>query len=263
MRLRLFGLLILIFAGGCCPSSRSELAPHFYFVQITDTHWGTRNGIALTRKAVDAINELPLKIAFVVHTGDVTADTIGDSNVVNEGLAVMKRLPMPVYYVPGNHDITKGDARETARLFKKHFSSLSRRVDVEGVVCLFFFSEPMSSGYRVGGYDAKEWLRENLEAAGKKPVLLFQHFPAVHDVRGQNGEAAWTDTYSPAWLRLFDRNPQIKAVVAGHFHRDELHWVGTTPVYVSSSVADFWGRQPSFRVYEYKDGRLGYWTVYL
>jgi len=263
MRLRLSVLLALILIGGACLPTRSETTSHFFFVQITDTHWGTRNGLASTRKAVEAINELPIKLAFVAHTGDITADTIGDSNVVNEGLAVMKKLSAPVYYVPGNHDILKSDARRTAKLYRQSFGALSTRVEVEGVVCLFFYSEPMSSDLRIGGYDARSWLNENLEAAGRKPVLLFQHIPAVHDVHGPGGETAWTDSYSPAWLRLFEKNPQIKAVVAGHFHRDELHWVGGTPVYVSSSVADFWGRQPSFRVYEYNDGRLGYWTVYL
>lgn len=235
----------------------------FFFVQITDTHWGSREGLALTRRAIDAINEIPLKFEFIVHTGDVTADAIADSNVVAQGLALMKRLPAPVYYVPGNHDILRADAAKTAKLFKHHFGALSRRVEVAGVVCLFFYSEPLTSDYRLDGYDAKAWLDENLKAAGRKPVLLFQHIPSAYDVRGHDGENAWADSYGPAWFRFFERNPQVKAVVAGHFHRDELHWVGTTPVYVASSIADFWGRQPSFRVYEYRDGRLGYWTVYL
>lgn len=257
---RLNPILLLVVGAMTIAASAED---RFYFVQITDTHWGSREGLALTSRAVAAINEIPLKFEFIVHTGDVTADAIADSNVVAKGLAIMKRLPAPVYYVPGNHDILRGDASETAQLFKRHFGPVSQRVDVGGVVCLFFYSEPLTSDHRIKGYDAKEWLDGNLKAAGRKPVLLFQHIPAVYDVRGQAGENAWADSYGPAWLRFFERNPQVKAVIAGHFHRDELHWVGTTPVYVASSIADFWGRQASFRVYEYRDGRLGYWTVYL
>jgi hypothetical protein len=29
------------------------------------------------------------------------------------------------------------------------------------------------------------------------------------------------------------------------------------------SVAGYWGRQASFRLYEYRDGRVGYRTIYL
>jgi hypothetical protein len=52
-------------------------------------------------------------------------------------------------------------------------------------------------------------------------------------------------------------------VIAGHFHRDELHWVGDVPLFVCAPLAGYWGRQGSYRIYEYKDGRLGYRTQYL
>jgi UDP-2,3-diacylglucosamine pyrophosphatase LpxH len=55
----------------------------------------------------------------------------------------------------------------------------------------------------------------------------------------------------------------VKGVLSGHFHRDELHWLGKVPVFVSAPVADYWGRQGSFRLYEYRDGRLSYRTIYL
>jgi UDP-2,3-diacylglucosamine pyrophosphatase LpxH len=55
----------------------------------------------------------------------------------------------------------------------------------------------------------------------------------------------------------------VKAVITGHFHRDELHWVGGRPVFAAPPVAGYWGRQASFRLYEYRDGRLSYRTIYL
>jgi UDP-2,3-diacylglucosamine pyrophosphatase LpxH len=55
----------------------------------------------------------------------------------------------------------------------------------------------------------------------------------------------------------------VKAVIAGHFHRDELHWLENVPLYVSSPVAGYWGRQATFRIYEYSNGKIGYRTQYI
>jgi len=236
---------------------------HFYFVQVTDTHWGARDGAALTRRAVEAINQLPYKIEFVVHTGDMLADSIGSESVVQDGLDAMKGLTAPVYYVPGNHDILTSDVPTTAGLYKKYFGALSRRVDVQGVVCLFFYSEPLAGGFRVRGYDALGWLEQNLKDVGDKPVLLFQHSPSVGNLFDKHDPSVWDEGMRETWEKLVKGKASLKAIVAGHLHRDELHWVGQIPLYVSAPMARFWDRQPSFRVYEYWDGRLGYWTVYL
>ncbi len=236
---------------------------HFYFVQITDTHWGARDGAALTRRAVEAINQLPYKIEFVVHTGDMLADAIGNESVVQDGLDAMKSLTAPVYYVPGNHDILRGDLASTVALYKKYFGTLSRRAEVQGVVCLFFYSEPLAGGFRVRGYDALGWLEENLKQAGDKPVLLFQHSPSIGNALDKREPPEWDEETRQAWEELVKGKVSLKAIVAGHLHRDELHWVGRIPLYVSAPMARFWDRQPSFRVYEYWDGKLAYWTEYL
>lgn len=247
----------------CAVPALAAPPAHFYFVQITDTHWGARDGVALTRKAVDAINALPWPIEFVVHTGDMCADNVSDASVVRQGLAAMKGLRAPVYYVAGNHDVLAPDASRTAALCVRHFGPLSRRVDVRGVACLFFCSEPLLGGYALAGYDALGWLKENLGQSGGRPVLLFQHAPAVGRLFDGSDEPRSDDGTLAEWEALVRRHVSIKAVIAGHVHRDELHWVGSVPVYVSAAIARFWERQPSFRVYEYWDGRLSYWTEYL
>ncbi len=235
----------------------------FYFVQISDTHWGARDGVTLTRRAADAINELPWKIEFVVHTGDMCADVIGDAATVRAGLEAMRRIKAPVYYVPGNHDITNADPEGTSALYQRYFGPLSRRLTVRGVTCLFFYNGPLADGFPVNGYDPMTWLETQLEQAGDRPVLVFQHAPSVGAMLDKPDAAEWSEATRRAWDALLRRHGSIKAVVAGHVHRDELHWEGQIPVYVCSSVARFWDRQPSFRVYEYRDGRLGYWTKYL
>lgn len=236
---------------------------HFYFVQITDTHWGARDGVALTRKAVEAINQLPYKIEFVVHTGDLFADSIEREAVLKEGRDALQGLKAPVYVVPGNHDIRAMEAKATTAAFTRSFGPVSRRADVQGVACLFFYSEPLVGGFQVPDYDPLAWLESALKQAGNKPVLLFQHTPSIGNVLGAKDPLAWVDGAREAWETAVRRHPSIKAIVAGHVHRDELHWIGDVPLFSSAPLARFWNRQPSFRVYDYWNGKLGYWTVYL
>jgi 3',5'-cyclic AMP phosphodiesterase CpdA len=261
---RLLSALALLAALAGPGAAAEPRSTHFFFVQITDTHWGARDGLKLTRQIVDAVNALPMPIEFVVHTGDMLADSIGNGSVVSNGLAAMSQLKAPVHYVPGNHDISKKRAKSAAALYRTYFGPLSHRAEFHGVVCLFLYTEPLvATGSRVEGYEPLDWLKEQLKLAGNQPVLIFQHGPPVEDVVGSKNSPGWSAESRDAMEAVVGHNPRVKAIVAGHFHRDELHWLGDTPVYIGSSVARFWDRQPSYRIYEYRDGRLGYWTVYL
>lgn len=236
----------------------------FYFVQITDTHWGARNTISTTRRAVEAINKLPVDVAFVVHTGDVFADAIRDEAVVKDGLAAMRLLKAPLYYVPGNHDIEAGAPDETRELFKTYFGAVSRKVEIKGVLCLFLCTEGLSDeDGPAAGIAQRQWIERQIGKDERRPVLVFMHRPPVADRLASKTREEWGEEYYPRWERLFEERPQIRALVSGHLHRDELHWIGPVPVFVAAPVAPFWDRQPSVRLYKYKDGRLTYWTMYL
>lgn len=259
----------LVLVAGCTraePAARTPLATpaSFYFVQLTDTHWGARDGIALTRRVVEMINDLPVKVEFVAVTGDLFSDSIRREEVVAEAVEVMKGLKVPVYYVPGNHDVLKEDVARTHSLFEKHFGPASRIVEVRGWTCLFLCTEMPEGETRSPGQVQREWVEAACrKTGGRKPVLLFMHRPPVRDMlNGSDGEVSWGDPYDTRWEDLFGRCPEIKAVFAGHFHRDELCWVGAVPVYVAASLARFWDRQPSFRLYEVRRGQVNYWELY-
>ncbi|MFW6303548.1 MAG: metallophosphoesterase family protein, partial [Candidatus Sumerlaeota bacterium] len=72
----------------------------------------------------------------------------------------------------------------------------------------------------------------------------------------------WRPEYREAWIKLINRY-NVKAVIAGHFHRAEQHWLGDVPLYVAPPVAGYWGRQASYRLYHYQAGRLSFTTQYL
>jgi Icc-related predicted phosphoesterase len=230
---------------------------------MSDTHWGAKDGIAMTRSAVALINRLPVKVEFVAITGDLFADSIRNQEVVPESVDVLKGLKVPVYCVPGNHDIRQEDFNGDKLIFQKYFGPIEQKVTVEGVVCLFLCSEMQRDEPRSAWQTERAVIGEMI-GASKDPVLIFMHRPPLRDLLGNEGKAAeqWGEVSDPAWARFLSKHPSVKGVFAGHFHRDETIWIGDVPVFVAPAVARFWDRQPSFRLYEYKDGHINYWTLY-
>ena len=113
---------------------------HFYFVQITDTHFGNLDHKERTEKAVDMINDLPMPIKFVVHTGDITMEMLENKDIVDTALSVMNKIKAPVYFVPGNHDILPGKLDSTKKIYLENFGELSSQVEYEGVLFLFIYT---------------------------------------------------------------------------------------------------------------------------
>jgi 3',5'-cyclic AMP phosphodiesterase CpdA len=234
----------------------------FHFVQITDTHFGDRDHLERTRRLVEQINRLPYEIVCVVHTGDIFADTITDAGVRDAALGVLGRLKAPLHLLPGNHDILEKDVENTAAAYTRYIGPLSRQTEYHGVVFILAYTEPLAMGFAVDGYDTLRELESVLKRSAGKPVLLFHHRPAVDDYYEFAGSPAWNPAARAA-LEERLAGYDVKAVITGHFHRDELHWVGGRPVFAAPPVAGYWGRQASFRLYEYRDGQLSYRTVYL
>jgi predicted MPP superfamily phosphohydrolase len=237
-------------------------AARFFFVQITDTHFGEGDHFERTRRLVEQINRLPYEIACVVHTGDIFADSIADPGVLEAGLHVLRRLKAPLHLLPGNHDILPKDLEKTAAVYTRRVGPLIQRVEYHGVVFILAYTEPLALGFALAGYDPLRELESALAGSAGKPILLFHHRPAVEDYYEFASAPAWG---GPARAELEKRLAahDVKAVITGHFHRDELHWVDGRPVFAAPPVAGYWGRQAGFRLYEYRDGRLGYRTIYL
>lgn len=252
-------VLMLVFA---LPLRAEPLT--FTFVQITDTHLGIPENDRRTRKIVDAVNALPMTVACVVHTGDIYDRRVRENpEAAARAAAVFAPLRVPVYFVPGNHEIDlfrMADRTEAA--YTKAFGPLSYSKPVAGMLFVFTYSDPLREGVSLPGFDPLDSLRQELEKSHGAPVLLFHHCPSVEDFYANRLHPGWNSHVREHWVRLINRF-NVKAVIAGHFHRDECHWLGDVPLYVSGPVAEKYGRQAGYRIYEYKDGRLSYTTQYL
>jgi 3',5'-cyclic AMP phosphodiesterase CpdA len=234
----------------------------FYFVQITDTHFGSRGHDQIAAQMVETINSLPMPIACVIHTGDIIADRLDNPGVLAVATGTLARLKAPLHLTPGNHDILKKRVESTLSVYTNSIGPLAERVDYPDVTFLMVHTEPLDAAAPIDGFDPLDWLEKALAETGDRPVIVCHHRPPVDDFHGGRMHPGWPEATRERWIRLLNRGNVI-AVLAGHFHRDELHWLGDVPLFVSAPMAIYWGRQPSFRLYEYRDGRLGYRTIYL
>src|SRR3954451_10841183 len=95
--LKLAGVGGAVFASGLYPLGASgQSAEDFYFVQLSDTHWGFQgppnpDAKVTLKKAVAAVNGLERQPDFVVFTGDLT-HTTDDPQVRRQRLAEFKEI---------------------------------------------------------------------------------------------------------------------------------------------------------------------------
>jgi len=264
-KILLISLLLLVQCfNGWFPAAIADeqFGRHFFFVQISDTHFGDRDHYERMRKIMDHINKLPMQIKCVVHTGDITQDKLDDEKTLAKGLSIFSKLQIPIHYVPGNHDILQRMLNKTKQAYINHFGELITQAEYNGVTFIFVYTEPLAKSFAVDGYEPLKQLESRLKMLGDDPVIIFHHTPSVEDFYKNKMHKGWKAEVRTKWEKLVNAY-NVKAVIAGHFHRDEHHWLGKVPLYVSPPVAGYWGRQPTFRIYEYKNGHLGYRTQYI
>jgi predicted MPP superfamily phosphohydrolase len=244
-------------------ASASDLnGSHFYFVQITDTHFGDDNHIERTKKIVNQINNLPFEIKCVVHTGDIIMNKLDEGDTAITGLNILKKIQVPVHYIPGNHDILQKNRKTSRQAYMKYFGKLISQSKYGNVTFIFLYTEPLAKGFDLEGYNPMKLLESLLIKNGDTPVIIFHHRPAVENFYNNKMHAGWNPEIRNKWIKLINTY-EVKAVIAGHFHRDEHHWLGEVPLFISPPVAGYYGRQAAFRIYEYKNGKIGYRTQYV
>ena len=150
----------------------------------------------------------------------------------------------------------------SADAFVKNFGPLASKAEYDGVVFLMVCTEPLKTGVPIPGYDPLQWLEQALKDAGDKSVVIFTHAPDVQDFYANQMHPGWPQAARDKWETLI-KGRHVKAVITGHFHRDELSWIGNAPQFVCPPVVPVAGRQPAYRMYEYSDGKVGYRTIYV
>jgi 3',5'-cyclic AMP phosphodiesterase CpdA len=220
--LKLAGLggAVLVTGVGRSASAAEET---FFFVQLSDTHWGFQGPVVnpdprgTLPKAIAAVNALPLEPDFVIFTGDLT-HTTDDPGERRKRLTEFREqasaLKNPnVRYMAGEHDasLDRGEA------WKEFFGKTYYTFDHKGVhfICIDNVSDPAA---RIGDVQL-DWLRDDLARQDKDArIVVFTHRP-LFDLVPQ-----W-DWATRDGARAIDLLMPFRHVTVfyGHIHQEHHH----------------------------------------
>jgi len=154
----------------------------FYFLQLSDTHWGFK-GPAVNpqadvtlKKAIQTVNSLSVKPDFIVFTGDLT-HTTDDPKERHARMTQFKEIVKglnvkQVYFLPGEHDASLDEGA----IYKEHFGKTHYTFVHKGVhfIALDNVSDPEGA---VGDEQIK-WLKSELSKIKKSaPIVVLTHRP--------------------------------------------------------------------------------------
>lgn len=196
--------------------------------QISDTHLGEKHSPQAAdnlRKAVEMINAR--RPDAVVVSGD-----IGENSGEREkAKAILRGLTAPVYYVPGNHDIS--NSTNSLEAYRKQFGKDYYSFRVKGVEVLAIDSEllgnydtfksktpqPLSPGMEAESEKMLNWLANQTGAITNGVVIAVQHVPLFRDGSFPNANPYWSvnPVYAQREAELLHKLG-VKDLLAGHWH---------------------------------------------
>jgi hypothetical protein len=198
----------------------------FFFVQLSDSHWGFEgakinpDAKGTLIKAVKEVNSLNQKPDFVVFTGDLT-QTTDDTSVRKARMKEFKEIvgeldTKVVHFMPGEHDASL-DKGET---YKEFFGATHYTFDHKGVhfIAIDNVSDPTGSI----GDEQLEWLKADL--GRQKPdsnIVVLTHRP-LFDLYPQWDWATRDGSKAIDLLMPFKN----VSVFYGHIHQENHHMTG-------------------------------------
>ena len=267
-------ILLALLVAAAASAVRAE---PFRFIQISDTHQGRPIHQYRYRQAIRQINELPFDVEVVAHTGDIVSFGFKSHEVAGAASNLFSQIRWPKISCPGNHDFRFDRINEawTNRYFRAvgvyraFFGPLGQAHETKNALYVAIDTEEIRQpgAPRLPDFNPLDWLEKTLSAAPPdKPVFVFTHVPDCDDYFLGEFSPGWSNEEGlRAWRAVLARHPNVKAVIAGHFHRNARveHPDGGPPTIVTSSIANFWQRQASYRIFTYENGCLSYQDAYI
>jgi 3',5'-cyclic AMP phosphodiesterase CpdA len=227
-------------AGSALAPARAQTAPaapapaeDFFFVQLSDTHWGFRDPAinpdfeGTLKKVVGRVNALSRQPDFITFTGDMT-HTTNDAKERRRRMADVKGMlgelkAKQIRFVPGDHD-ANADAGEAYREF---FGTPYYAFDHKGFHFVVL-DNVSDKEFRLGEAQL-QWLAADLAQLPKDtPVVALTHRPLFELYRPWG----WFTPDGDKAMELL--RPAKATVFYGHIHHEHhttagglVHHAGT------------------------------------
>lgn len=229
--IRLAGLGGAVFVSGVASSaSGAGLAASggfedFYFVQLSDSHWGFEgppnpDAKGTLHKAVAAVNALTIPPDFIIFTGDLTHTTDDPRERrkrMTEFRDVVAQLNVKtIHFIPGEHDASL----DNGKAFKEFFGATHYTFEHKGIhfIVLDNVSDP---GAQLGD-EQLAWLSDDLAKQSKEArMVVFAHRP-LFDLYPQWDWATRDGAKAVDLLMPYSN----VTVFYGHIHQEHHHMTG-------------------------------------
>ena len=234
--LKLAGIGGAVFASGlpgCATMAGGQ--EDFYFVQLSDTHWGFQgppnpDAKGTLQKAVAAVNSLERQPDFIMFTGDLT-HTTDDPQERRKRLAEFKQivseLKVPtVRFMPGEHD----GSLDNSAAYKEFFGAVNYTFDHKGMH--FIVVDNVSDPGASMGEAQLAWLAADLkQQKTDAPIVVFAHRP-LFDLYPQWDWATRDGAKAIALLMPYKN----LTVFYGHIHQEHHHMTGHIAHHAAKSL---------------------------
>ena len=217
-----------------------KTSPGFSFVQISDSHIGFNkpanpDALGTLKEAIDKVNALPIKPAFMIHTGDITH--LSKPEQFDDADKIIGAAHLDVHYVPGEHDLIDENNGKAylERYGKKAKGSGWHSFDASGVhfIGLVNVANLKAGGMGSLGDEQLAWLADDLKGKPTStPIVVFAHIPlwVVYP------EWGWGTEDSAKALALLKRFGSV-TVLNGHIHQLMQKVEGNVTFHTARSTA--------------------------
>ncbi|MFO7941314.1 MAG: metallophosphoesterase [Bacillota bacterium] len=215
----------------------SENGPGFTFCLLADTHVNSGPDEVVedylkpvNRRVGWVIDDIcERRPDFVIHLGDIVQPVPGSSErdrVTSTAKRIIEKLPVPIYYLPGNHDIGDKPARwiraprvdeDSILEFEENWGPSFQSFDHEG--CHFvLLNSPAMNGPDPTDARQRRWLKRDLDRHRGRRIFVFSHYMPYlnHPGEAENYEAI-DDPWRKDLLAMI-REYRVEAVFSGHTH---------------------------------------------
>jgi len=228
--LKMMGIGGVVFFSGIngapAPALSHGKARDFFFVQLSDTHWGFEgakinpDAKGTLIKAIKEVNSLEQRPDFIVFTGDLT-QTTDDTKVriarMKEFKSIVSELDTKIlHFMPGEHDASL----DNGSTYKDFFGETHYVFDHKGVhfIALDNVSDPTGSI----GEAQLEWLKQDLAKQNADAnIVVLTHRP-LFDLYPKWDWATRDGSKAIDLLMPFKN----VSVFYGHIHQENHHMTG-------------------------------------
>lgn len=234
---------------------KQEKQEPFFFIQLSDMQMGFISGnkncdeeIKLYTETVSFINNIHPK--FVVITGDFVNNRTDTSQIkLFKKITLLINKKIPVYCIPGNHDMGQKPTKENIDFYFKYYDSDRFNFTYGNIQFTGINSSYINSGSEQEN-EQFNWLQESLT---NKPVtmrkIVFSHHPFfIKDIDEKDNYSNISLPKRIQYMDLFKKHGVV-AVFAGHYHNNaEAFYQGIDMVTTSAVGKQLGSAKPGLRI---------------